>query len=376
MNPFVRVFHSFVGTRAAPKKVRRAAPGQARRWQPCLEVLEDRTVPSAVSAITSNFNGTAIHAGDYLWFSSVADVKGVGSSPVTLSVTNQTITFAAAGTSYTLTVPDTVLTLSPGASGAVATFNGGANAWNITVRTPLSGNVLLGGLSYQTPSGLPGGINPVTWTATFSTDAPGITVNWKWAAAVYSQFSSDHAALGVKPVDDNHLSQYQNSDHAGTPENFKSFVLGGARGGGGSNWTGSYSATKSVVPSPAPTPPSGSLSGFVYLDNNLNSTRDDSDSGIAGVLVTLTGTDDLGNAVQVTLTTDVNGFYSFTGLRAGTYSLVKTPPSGYTDEASNVGTVGGNGDGTTLSPNAIAQIVLGAGQNGLNYNFAELLAGS
>ena len=50
----------------------------------------------------------------------------------------------------------------------------------------------------------------------------------------------------MKPVDDNQASVYQNSDHAGTPENFKSFVTGGARGGGGSNFTGSYSATAAV----------------------------------------------------------------------------------------------------------------------------------
>jgi hypothetical protein len=50
--------------------------------------------------------------------------------------------------------------------------------------------------------------------------------------------------VGAKPVDANNLSIYHNSDHAGTPENFKNCVTGGARGGGGSNWTGSYSATR------------------------------------------------------------------------------------------------------------------------------------
>jgi hypothetical protein len=58
-------------------------------------------------------------------------------------------------------------------------------------------------------------------------------VQWQWAAAVYSQFGADYNSLGVKPVDDNCGSQYQNSDHAGTPENYKQFALGGARGGGG-----------------------------------------------------------------------------------------------------------------------------------------------
>jgi len=55
----------------------------------------------------------------------------------------------------------------------------------------------------------------------------------------------------VKPVDDNRASAYQNSDHAGTPENFTPYVVGGATGGGGSNFTGSYSGTSACTPIPA-----------------------------------------------------------------------------------------------------------------------------
>jgi len=36
---------------------------------------------------------------------------------------------------------------------------------------------------------------------------------------------------------------YKNSDHAGTPESVRQFLVSGARGGGGSNFTGSYSGT-------------------------------------------------------------------------------------------------------------------------------------
>jgi hypothetical protein len=64
---------------------------------------------------------------------------------------------------------------------------------------------------------------------------------------VYTQFTTDLNGIGVKPIDGGQMNPYNNSDHAGTPENFKSFVTGGARGGGGSNFTGSYSGTASVV---------------------------------------------------------------------------------------------------------------------------------
>jgi hypothetical protein len=37
---------------------------------------------------------------------------------------------------------------------------------------------------------------------------------------------------------------YLNSDDAGTPENFKSFVVSGAKGSGGTNYTGTFTTTQ------------------------------------------------------------------------------------------------------------------------------------
>ncbi|MCX6620276.1 MAG: hypothetical protein NTY38_04225 [Acidobacteria bacterium] len=95
---------------------------------------------------------------------------------------------------------------------------------------------------------------PVTWAGTFGADTEGITVTWKWSAAVYTNFTTNYNLLGVKPT---HTQSclYANSDHAGTPEGvdpltgqaYKSMVTGGARGGGGSNWTGSWSGTVGVI---------------------------------------------------------------------------------------------------------------------------------
>lgn len=109
------------------------------------------------------------------------------------------------------------------------------------------------------PAGFPGGVKALKWEGMFFSLTPGLNVQWKWAAAVYrvANFNADYAALGVKPVDDNSASAYPNSDHAGTPENFKPFVVGGARGGGGSNFTGSYSGTTASVPCAADMPGGG-----------------------------------------------------------------------------------------------------------------------
>jgi hypothetical protein len=156
---------------------------------------------------------------------------------VTIHFTNQSITSSA----FNLSPGDATVIFDPTATMATTTFVG--NMPTTTVPSGIGGNTFFSALSYLVPALIPGGLNPVTWSGTISSDTPGVTIQWQWAAAVYTNFSSNYSALGVKPVDDKTLSQYQNSDHAGTPENFKQFVIGGARGGGGSNFTGSYSGT-------------------------------------------------------------------------------------------------------------------------------------
>ena len=82
----------------------------------------------------------------------------------------------------------------------------------------------------------------------FLASSTGVSLQWQWGAAVYTQFGAT-GSINVKSTDDTKGDcTYKNSDHAGTPENFKAYVVGGARGGGGSNWTGSYSGTQSVAP--------------------------------------------------------------------------------------------------------------------------------
>ncbi len=206
------------------------------------------------ASIASNFNGTSIAAGRFIWFNSVVKVSGRGSNPATLHFQDSAILFAANGVSYDLNVPDSTIIFSPEVTLATTEFSPTINSWVTTVPSSYTGNVFLAGLSFPVTSTLPGGINPVTWSGRFTSDTPGLTVDWKWAAAVYTQFSADHSQLGVKPVDGDKLSAYKNSDHAGTPENFKPYVIGGARGGGGSNYTGSYSGTGRATPCPAATP--------------------------------------------------------------------------------------------------------------------------
>lgn len=204
--------------------------------------------PSNVSTITSNFNGTSIPAGDYIWFNSVMKPSGIPSTGATITVSGAKVQFTANGLGYSLPVPDSVITFSSSATTSTTLFDAAHNQWQTIVPTSYSGNVMLAGLSDYLSLALPGGINPVSWTATFYCDKTGVSLQWQWAAAVYTTFSASYGSLGVKPIDATSGSAYTNSDHAGTPENYKSYVVGGARGGGGSNWTGSYSGTASVTP--------------------------------------------------------------------------------------------------------------------------------
>jgi hypothetical protein len=139
--------------------------------------------------------------------------------------------------------------------------------------------------------------------------------------------------------------------------------------GGFESW-----GTAEGVPAPpviAGTSPA-SISGYAYIDVNRNGTKDAGDAALAGVTVTLTGTDVNGNAINLTATTDANGFYIFTNLAAGNYQLTRTAPAGFDNAGTDVGTVGGSTDGVgSADGNSIGQIVLKAGDNGVNYDFAE-----
>jgi hypothetical protein len=357
-------------TPASRKPSHRHTGSPSSRSHLTVEGLEDRLTPSGVSSIVSNFNGTAIPAGDTVWFNSVAKVSGLGSAPVTLHVVNATINFSASGTPYQLAVPDAAITFSPTATTATTTFDVGSNSWTTTVPSNPGGNVFLAGLGLPVPNGLRGGINPVTWTATFQTDTSGVSVNWQWAAAVYTSFSTDYPSLNVKPVDSNQLSVYKNSDHAGTPEAFKSSVVGGARGGGGSNWTGSYSGTGKVTPDLVTAPQvqqSVNLSGSVVDQNNF---------GVQGVVLTLTGKDVNGNAVSLTATTDDTGSYTIPDVPLGSnYTLTESSSISYIPNGATAGTVNGFTDGTATSSTTIGQIDLTSGSNGNGYNFTVLTTG-
>jgi hypothetical protein len=112
---------------------------------------------------------------------------------------------------------------------------------------------------------------------------------------------------------------------------------------------------------------------MVWVDANQDGVKQDIEPALEGVTITLTGIDDLGNNVVLVTTTDVNGFYSFNNLRAGTYTILETQPiiGALIDGADYVGTIDGVTNGS-LDNDRLFNIALGTNQQGINYNFTEL----
>jgi uncharacterized repeat protein (TIGR01451 family)/fimbrial isopeptide formation D2 family protein len=124
-----------------------------------------------------------------------------------------------------------------------------------------------------------------------------------------------------------------------------------------------------------------SVAGFVYRDFDIDSLREPTganpETGIGGVLLTLTGTDVAGNTITRLIGTNPDGSYSFTGLLAGTYTISETQPPGPTtpfgfyDGLDRVGTINGTQVGTQLANDQL-QVALGTAENGIEYNFGEI----
>jgi len=215
--------------------------------------LTVQTTVATQSSITAKFNSFDLKSGDVVWFSAVVQITGTKPTVNSnIHFTGQSLRFVEPdGTTFTKTLFSSESDYVVGGSSASTVFSPTAFKWITTAPASYSGDVFLSGYSYHVGSaGLPGGTS-VTWSGNFASSECGLSFNWKWAAAVYTHFAGTQPAphyskVGVKPVDDNKLSTYQNSDHAGTPENFTSYLAQGGTGGGGSNFTGSYSGTAGI----------------------------------------------------------------------------------------------------------------------------------
>jgi hypothetical protein len=208
-------------------------------------------------------NGSTV-AGEIVWFNSHL-VKLGGTIPTTdfkVYIQNGQITFGTA----TLAVPVAVINFTASATCASTTFDSVSNMWVTTI--PLSAaaqadEIFAAGLAYQLPAGFAQNVNNVSWSATIYSTAPGIQVSWQYGVSnwltqkngtsfpVLADGSPDYNGMMINPAHNAPLcnASYNSGDHAGSPEfSGRGDVLtGGGSGGGGSNWTGSWSSTPAKV---------------------------------------------------------------------------------------------------------------------------------
>ncbi len=120
-----------------------------------------------------------------------------------------------------------------------------------------------------------------------------------------------------------------------------------------------------------------SISGHVYRDDNDNGIRDAGEVGLSGIRVQLVPIETIApqiSNVALVATTDANGAYQFSNLAPGRYELFELDqPADLDDGRDQAGTVDGTRIGVADEPgDAIRQIVLAGGANGINYDFGEL----
>ena len=110
------------------------------------------------------------------------------------------------------------------------------------------------------------------------------------------------------------------------------------------------------------TPPT--ISGMVHVDLNGDCKWEPGEPLLAGVTIQLL---DSNNQIVGTAVTDQNGMYSFTGLKAGTYTVHEVQPAGFTEFGDSVGSAGG----TLAGIDTITNIPLGSNVNATDYDFCE-----
>jgi hypothetical protein len=211
------------------------------------DLIVTAALQSQQACIASDFRNVAVPGGNYVWFNSIFKVRDVTKQLIHVSFFKSSVQFqytdpAGNAVIVNLSLPDARITIDPNATAASTSFDAINNVWNTTIPWDLDDNSFLTGMPWLVPSaGLPADVEPVTVCGTFASDVASVDIGWRWAAAAYSSFSSDNTTLGVKPMDTDHDNQATNHDHAGTPENYNQFVIPGARGKGGKNYTGTYS---------------------------------------------------------------------------------------------------------------------------------------
>lgn len=118
------------------------------------------------------------------------------------------------------------------------------------------------------------------------------------------------------------------------------------------------------------------LEGQLYIDYDRDEIRDRLDGLLAGLEVILTGVNDLGEEVQATTHSSLDGTYRFEGLRPGSYAISSVPVQGLDEGVSNVGIFKGGANSHAANGIAVAygfeSITLPEGTTGEAYDIGHI----
>ena len=248
--------------------------------------------------------------------------------------------------------------------------------WTITVTNNGPGNSAQTDLTDTLPAGV-----VVTGPITFSRSQPAGSGNCALAGSVVTcalgALDSSGVATITVPV------RIDTFPAGGTIANTATVDTDPAKIGGIDPVTANNSATSTVAVTRS------SLAGTVFQDRDRAGANAGtpqaagSEPRIAGVGVTLTGTDAYGNAVSVTTTTDASGNYTFANLSPSNgagYTITETQPAGFVNSPAAPPTSGGAAPslggtyagGGSAGNSSFAAVPVGGADTGTNYNFPEV----
>jgi hypothetical protein len=201
------------------------------------------TIPAANEVISlTSWNKFNVPAGPppTTWIH--AQFKPTGVPTTTSSTVHFTgVSFVLNGISYPM--PNSVVNFDPNAPfTSTTTFSGtpgtSSALWTTTINpNSISDENFFVGAAIPVDPAIAGG-GKATIRFTTQTDDAGLSFSWQWSAAVYTFWPSDWNQAMIQAYHGNGL-------HADTSNNtqVQKSLIQGPRGGGGSNYTGSWSAT-------------------------------------------------------------------------------------------------------------------------------------
>lgn len=211
----------------------------------CVISSSGTAIPGA--AVSWNkFNTVGNH--DVVWIHAHIGTPSGVSKTSTTTVTYTGVTFVLNNITYNL--PDGILIFNPSAPATPSTSfdpTAGSNGTWTTVVNPnnLSDQIFFDGGAVPVDSNISGGGKATFNFTTLSSDT-SLAFSWQWSAAVFTNWPV-WGGVGNPNAGDNaaQIEPYHGHLEAGAPMNttVEASLIQGPRGGGGSNFTGSWSGT-------------------------------------------------------------------------------------------------------------------------------------